>query len=62
MLEYILYRCEQLRRDMLKPAIEHPMIIGLIKVLPDVGAPFPERKRKIWLETAEAMFHVLYDE
>ncbi|MGH3036487.1 MAG: DUF5343 domain-containing protein [Gaiellaceae bacterium] len=38
----------------------HPLIQGLLRELPPVGATWPESKLKTWLETQRAVFNLLY--
>ncbi len=58
--EYILQRCEELRRQRLKPALQEPIIVGLIRLLPPVGGPFPKREK--WLKAMDATLAMLYPE
>ena len=62
---YVLLRCAELReetlRRRLKPATDELLLQGLLVVLPPIGAPFPEEKRKLWFEMARATFDLLYD-
>ena len=60
MRDYILQRCEELKRQRLKPALHHPSIYGLLQLLPPIGAPFP--KRKEWIEAMDATTALLYNE
>ena len=57
---YILQRCEELRAHMLRPALQDPLIVGLIGLLPPIGAPFPRRRQ--WIEAMGATLAILYEE
>lgn len=43
------------------PTGQHPFIRGLIGALPEVGAEWPEDKRKAWTEAALATFNLIYE-
>ena len=38
----------------------HPFIQGLLRELPKAGEVWPEAKRKLWLNTAESIFKMIY--
>jgi hypothetical protein len=44
------------------PDTGHPFIRGLFDTLPPAGASWPSEKRKKWLQTAEGIFDLIYDE
>ena len=61
---HILLRCAELREETrkrrLKPAKDELLLQGLLVVLPPIGMPFPEEKRKLWFDMAKATFDLLY--
>lgn len=40
----------------------HPFILGLLKTLPAPGTQWPEDKRKQWLQAAENIFSLIYEQ
>jgi hypothetical protein len=39
----------------------HPLIVGLIRELPEAGAEFPEEKQDAWFAIAKATFRLIYN-
>jgi hypothetical protein len=40
----------------------HPFFRGLLDLLPEPGASWPQAKREQWLETARSIFNLLYED
>jgi hypothetical protein len=40
--------------------LSNPLLKGLFQVLPPPGASWPEERRKVWLQTAERVFNLIY--
>ncbi len=63
--EYILVRCAELREETRKrqvqPALQEPLLLGLLRALPPISTSFPEQKRKRWFEAMEATLDMLYE-
>ena len=60
LVDYILQRCEELRAQYMQSALRDPVIVGLLRLLPPVGAPFP--KREAWIYALSAYLVILYPE
>jgi hypothetical protein len=62
---YILVRCAELREEtrkrQLRPALQEPVLLGLLRALPPIGSSFPEKQQKLWLEAAKATLDLLYE-